>query len=119
MSERAELAEPDEPVQLAQVRAWLDGEQHADHDTFAMGRGFAEALVDAIDRVVKDNKRMWNAMQRAANHPERWLSELSVALDSTRGGVWEHPPAVVSSHDTFGNEPPCNSVHLGPVVDGG
>lgn len=40
---------PDLP-QLEAIRAWLDGDEHADHDTFAMGREFAAALVADVDR---------------------------------------------------------------------
>lgn len=43
---RAELLidTPSTP-QADQVRAWLDGKIHMDHDTFAMGRDFAAALI--------------------------------------------------------------------------
>lgn len=35
--------------QLAQIKAWLTGENHPEHETFSMGRDFAQALVDEVD----------------------------------------------------------------------
>lgn len=35
--------------QVNAIRAWLEGREHADHDTFSMGREFAEALLGAFD----------------------------------------------------------------------
>lgn len=37
--------------QVNAIRAWLEGREHADHDTFSMGREFAQALLDAFDTV--------------------------------------------------------------------
>jgi hypothetical protein len=38
-----------EPTQVSQIRAWVRGEAHADHDTFSMGKGYAEVLLTYID----------------------------------------------------------------------
>lgn len=36
-------------AQVRQIRAWLAAELHPDHDTFAMGRDFAQAVLDHFD----------------------------------------------------------------------
>ena len=38
-----------EAVQIQAIRDWVNGDAHADHETFCMGRDFAVALLAAID----------------------------------------------------------------------
>lgn len=43
---------PETTPQIGALRAYVDRREHADHDTFSMGREFAEALLAEYDRLL-------------------------------------------------------------------
>lgn len=43
---------PETTPQIGALRAYVDRREHADHDTFSMGREFAELLLAEYDRLL-------------------------------------------------------------------
>lgn len=70
--------------QVSALRAYVERREHADHDTFAFGRAFAEALLETIDTLAEQNYRLWNAGQRVCNERPGAVAELGDVLDSCR-----------------------------------
>lgn len=46
--------------QVAALRAYVEHREHADHDTFSMGREFAELLLADLDRKAH-NAKVWRS----------------------------------------------------------
>jgi hypothetical protein len=47
---------PADSPQIASLRAYVEKREHADHDTFSCGRGFAEVLLSQYDHLVEGIK---------------------------------------------------------------
>lgn len=61
----------DEPIQITQIRQWLAGEHHPEHDTFSFGYGYGEVLIAAWDqRRTEDleQQRQFTNHHRDAEH---------------------------------------------------
>lgn len=70
--------------QVESLRSYVERREHADHDTFAMGRAFAELLLETIDDLADQNYMLWNAGQRVCNDVSEAIPGLSAVLHACR-----------------------------------
>lgn len=73
-----------EPTQVVQIRRWVAGELHVDHESFAMSKGFAKVVIDHIDSLESKSNEMDGDICTCSYCPTHHEGFMQVPVDDLR-----------------------------------